>query len=189
VDPNRIAVDPVHNELFVPEGEMVLVYPREANGNVAPIRVLKGADTQLGAEAIAVDPVRNLLVVSGSSGRQNVKFRVFNRTDQGNVKPKAVIGGPKSGLRSLGGPFTVYPAKGWIVASDRGEGGMASDLSYVGVWSIEDNGDVPPRWRIAGPKGVLQMPRGVVLDPKHKELIVTDKRQNAVLTFSFPEIF
>ena len=55
--------------------------------------------------------------------------------------------------------------------------------------SIEDNGDVPPRWRVGGPKGVLLMPRGVALDPKHKELIVSDKRLNAVLTFSFPEMF
>jgi hypothetical protein len=33
------------------------------------------------------------------------------------------------------------------------------------------------------------MPRGVALNPKHKELLVSDKRKNAVLTFSFPEMF
>ena len=33
------------------------------------------------------------------------------------------------------------------------------------------------------------MPRGVTLNPKHKELIVSDKRLNAVLTFYFPELF
>jgi hypothetical protein len=30
---------------------------------------------------------------------------------------------------------------------------------------------------------------GVVLDSKHKELIVADMRLNAVLTYYFPEIF
>jgi len=108
----------------------VLVFPREANGNVASIRVLKGPDAGLGAAAVAVDPGRDLLVVAGGGGGRDsgTFFRIFNRTDQGNVKPKSVIGGPKSGLRSLGGPFAVYPPKGWIVVTDRGEGGLASEL-------------------------------------------------------------
>ena len=189
----RLAVDPVHNEIFVPMSDSVLVFDREANGNVAPIRVIKGPDTQLGASALAVDPVNNVLVVSGRTpgGRDRRTYlRIFNRTDEGNVKPKRVIGGPKSGLRQLGGPFTVYPPRGEIIASVRGEAGLlASDESYVAVWSIEDDGDVPPQWKIGGPKGVLRMPRGVALDPKNKSLIVTDKRLNAVLTFHFPEIF
>jgi hypothetical protein len=33
------------------------------------------------------------------------------------------------------------------------------------------------------------MPRGVAVIAKHKEVIVSDKRLNAVLTFYFPEIF
>src|SRR3990167_1321522 len=45
--PSRLAVDPVHSEIFVPEGDKVLVYPREGNGNVAPLRVIEGQDTQL----------------------------------------------------------------------------------------------------------------------------------------------
>jgi hypothetical protein len=118
---------------------------------------------------------------------------IFNRTDQGNVKPKATIGGPKSMLGSLGGPFAIYAPKGEILVSIRGAGvqigQLASDQSFVGVWSINDNGDVPPKWTIGGPNGVLMMPRGVTIDPKHKTLMVSDKRLNAVLTFSFPEIY
>ena len=38
-------------------------------------------------------------------------------------------------------------------------------------------------------KSQLKKPRGVALDPKHKELIVADMTLNAVLTYSFPEIF
>ena len=150
----------------------MLVFDREANGNVAPIRVIKGPDTQLGASALAVDPVNNVLVVSGRTpgGRDRRTYlRIFNRTDEGNVKPKRVIGGPKSGLRQLGGPFTVYPPRGEIIASVRGEAGLlASDESYVAVWSIEDDGDVPPHWKIGGPKGVLRMPRGWRWTPKTK---------------------
>jgi len=152
--PNRLAVDAVHNEIFmVGGGDEVWVFPREANGDVAPIRVLKGPDTQLGADAVAVDPVQNLLIVGSSTGRSTSRgggdrFLIFNRTDQGNVKPKAVIGGPKSGFQRLSGPFAVYPPKGWIIAGDRGGGAsneMASNESYVGIWSVNDNGDVPPK--------------------------------------------
>ena len=63
--------------------------------------------------------------------------------------------------------------------------------TFIGVWSINDNGDVPPRWKIPGgtAKSVMKKPRGVVLNPKHKELIVADMRLNAVLTYYFPEAF
>src|SRR5262244_141821 len=101
--------------------------------------------------------------------------------------------GPKSGLAHISGPFAVYPPKGEIIVSVRGSSSESNELSsdecFVGVWSIEDNGDVPPRWTIGGPKGILRMVRGVDLDPKNKSVIVTDKRLNAVLTFSFPEMF
>ena len=36
---------------------------------------------------------------------------------------------------------------------------------------------------------MLVMPRGIALDPKNKNLIVSDKRLNAVLTYYFPEMF
>ena len=42
VDPERLATDPVHSEIFVPQGNSVLVFARDANGDVAPIRILKG---------------------------------------------------------------------------------------------------------------------------------------------------
>ena len=67
-NPQRLGVDPVHNEIFVPQGRRVLVFDRTANGNVAPIRILEGPDTQLGASALAIDPVHNLLIVSGGGG-------------------------------------------------------------------------------------------------------------------------
>jgi hypothetical protein len=192
--PEHLDVDPIHNEIFVPTRDgAVLVFPREGRGDVAPIRVLRGPDTMLSGDVpIAVDPVNNLLMVGGSAGRGQVRLLIFNRTDSGNTKPKAVIGGPKSKLYSFGGPFAVYPPKGEILVSVRGPGPYAelsSDEAFVGVWSIHDNGDVPPKWTIGGPHGVLRMPRGVALDVKNKNMLVSDKRLNAVLTFNFPEIF
>ena len=70
-----------------------------------------------------------------------------------------------------------------------GESAQASDEAFMGVWSIYDNGDVGPRWTIGGPKGMLRRPHGVVVDAKNKTVIITDKYQNGVLTYSFPEMF
>jgi len=192
-DPDVLTSDPVHNEIFVPEGYAILVFAREANGNAAPIRVLKGPagqDYRLGMTA--VDPVHNVLVVAGSIGEHQPRLLIYNRTDQGNATPKAIIGGPKSGMRSAGGPFVVYPPKGEIILTIPAPGGDTNRFtgeSYVGVWSIQDNGDVPPRFTIGGPKGILQRPKGATIDVKNKSIIVSDKGLNAVMTYYFPELF
>jgi len=187
--PDQLAIDPVNNEIIIPENDSVLVFPREANGNVAPIRVLQGPDAFSDAGMVAVDPVNNLLIVTGrpaggtageSRGGGGGAIMIFNRADQGNVKPKAMISGPKVSLGGGNARVYVYPPRGMILVVGSG---------FVGVWSIHDRGDVPPRWTIGGPNGILEAVRGVALDPKHKSVIISDKRLNALLTYSFPEIF
>ena len=44
-------------------------------------------------------------------------------------------------------------------------------------------------WTIAGPQGLLRQPRGLVLDAKNKNIIVSDKFLNGVATYHFPELF
>ncbi len=191
---DRLDIDNVHNEIFVPEGDKILVYPRGAKGDVAPLRVIQGSHTQLeSAESLAVDPVHNLIVVGTNTGYRKEgaagALLIFNRTDSGNVRPRAVIQGPKSGIIRIT-QIQVYGPKGWIIATQPGRGNEEEPKgAFVGVWSMQDNGDVPPRWKIAGPKSAIKKPRGVALDVKHKELIIADMRLNAVLTYYFPEIF
>src|SRR5262245_7555739 len=61
---SRLDVDPVHNEIFTYTNRTIRVYPRDANGDVGPVRILEGPDTQLqNVYGIAVDPVNNLLFV------------------------------------------------------------------------------------------------------------------------------
>jgi len=191
-DPDKVDVDPVHNEVVVPEPTMILVYPREANGNVAPIRVLEGPDTMLrNVYAAAIDPVNNLILVSGNTNRRQGQAYVliFNRTDNGNVKPKAVIRGPQTGLTGTFG-IRSYGPRGWILVGVNGpSNSFPFDGAFVGVWSVKDNGDVPPRWTIGGPYGMLKQPRGIDVDPKNKTVLVSDKVMNAVLTYSVPEVF
>ena len=59
----------------------------------------------------------------------------------------------------------------------------------MGVWSVFDDGNVPPRLTIGGPNLLLKDGRGVTLDTKAKDVIVSDKTLNAVLRFHVPEAF
>src|SRR5258705_2739103 len=43
---DRLGVDPINNEIYVPEGKKLLVFPREGKGNVKPIRILEGPQTR-----------------------------------------------------------------------------------------------------------------------------------------------
>lgn len=191
---DRLDVDPINDEIFVPNDDSVLVFPRKASGNVAPIRVIQGANTQLrNAAAVSVDPVNNVVVVGLNrvgSNQQNGALLIYNRTDNGNVKLRNAIRGPKSGIVRIT-QMALNPPRKLIIAT---QPGVVEDMepqgAFVGVWNIDDNGDVPPLYRInAGPKSTLKKPRGVVLDYKHKEMILADMRLNAIVTFYFPEIF
>ena len=111
-------------------------------------------------------------------------------TDSGNVKPRGVIRGPKSGIIRVN-QMAVYPPKKLIVATMPGlEDLMEPPAAFLGFWSYDDNGDVPPKFKIPiGLRTTLKKPFGVVLDPRHKEVIISDMRQNGILTFLVPEAF
>jgi len=179
---DRLGVDPVNNEIYVPEGRKLLVFPRGANGNVKPIRILEGPDTTvLAARAVAIDPVRNLVVVGatpyGANGadERTSELAIFDRTANGNAKPLRVITG-MGGMQNI----AVYPESGLIF-------GVGS--SFVSVWRIDDSGKVPPRFTIGGPNGKLVDPRGVTINGKNKTVVISDKYLNAVLTYSVPQLF
>jgi hypothetical protein len=86
------------------------------------------------------------------------------------------------------GLIVAHPDRGLVLVGIRSEENSDPD-NYVGVWSVNDNGDVPARWRIGGPNSTLRQVRGIALDVKNKNVIVSDKYLNAVFTFNFPEIF
>ncbi|HEX9366301.1 MAG TPA: hypothetical protein VF921_06730 [Vicinamibacterales bacterium] len=179
---DRLAVDAVNNEIYVPEGRKVLVFPRDGNGNVKPKRVLEGPDTTiLAARAVAVDPTRNLLVVSATPAGGNpgdertTELAIFDRTAAGNARPVRVI----TGIGAMQN-IAVFPESGLIFGVGQ---------AYVGVWRIDDDGKVAPRYTIGGPNGKLVDPRGVTVDARNKTVIISDKYLNAVLTYSVPQLF
>jgi len=169
---DRVAVDPIRKEIFVGDGGQILVYPADANGDVAPIRALRGPDTMLegggGPPAIAVDPVTRTLIVATRG------LLIFDSTANGNVKPLRVITGDGAGAGRLAAAYN-----GLIFAGSRG--------NSVGVWSVNDSGNAPARFKIG--QGVLKEMRGLAVDAKNKSVIITDKELNAVMTWSVPEVF
>lgn len=197
---DRVEVDWVNNEIVVGIGEAILTFPRTANGDVAPLRVIKGPNAKLvGVQTVVVDPVTNVYVVGGnysggSSGQMGALgagggMATYPRMGNGDVPPKTVIVGPKTEIVRIN-QMAMIPQKGWIVASQPGAGGEQEPKNtFVGVWHVSDNGDVPPKWKLGGPKTQLKKPRGVTLNFKNKEVIVADMRTNSVLTFAFPAIF
>ncbi len=88
-------------------------------------------------------------------------------------------------------------SKGWIIA---GGGDFTAGYGFVGAWNITDNGDVAPRWRIPVQQLTGYDPYSLTIDPAHKEMLIaaaggngrlrpTRGVMNAIVTFSWPEIF
>jgi hypothetical protein len=207
---DTLEIDDTHGEILIPNRNGILAFPIEGNGDVAPLRNVEGNGWRTGG-GIAVDPIHNVLVTDGTimgektiakgraaggddgeGGSRRDTILIFDRLADGkDVKPIRAIRGPKTGIQAIR-QMQIYPPKGWIIIAQITDGGIEMpENAFVGVWSVNDDGDVPPRWKIdANPaKTGMQKPRGVALNPKNKELIVSDMRLNAVLTFFFPEMY
>ena len=194
--PEGYDIDPVHGEYFLPGPGSIRVFSRTADGKAEPIRVISGPDTGLGNEPgkLAVDPVSNLLAVGIQS--PSPQILIFNRTDQGNVKPRAVIAGPQTDLTTAPN-LKVIPETGMLLALQvKQEGGYSNadatrflhmePPSTLSVWNINDNGDVPPRFVLRGPESGLE---GNELTFNREEKTVIVGSATLLQEYHFPEIF
>jgi hypothetical protein len=145
------------------------VYPLDANGDVAPLRIIQGSKTQLDwAGGMVLDPDTENIYVANDVGESVL---VFKETDQGNVAPSAVIKGSKTGLS--------HPA------------GIAIDLMHKELWvsnmgnssatcySLNAKGNVAPVRTIrSAPVGRMSLkfgkPQGVTYDSKREQLLVSN---------------
>lgn len=215
--PETVAVDEKNDELFVgdPGDRRVLVFARDADGDAKPLRTIQGPKTRLlQVVGIAVDPVRDLLVVSTYSrlAGGTTGLLIFGRTDQGDVAPKRVIAGPKTGITRLR-QIALDPATGNIFVAainneylppydvDKPRAGLPRDVDlpspwntgtegFIGIWNDEtDEGDVAPRSLIKGRSTGIVHPAGVTFNAKDGEVIAPDAVWNGLFTFLRPELF
>lgn len=76
----------------------ITVYPLDARGDVAPLRVIRGPRTQLNwPTALSIDPRRGEIFVANDTGDS---ILVFSLTASGDVPPVRVIQGPRSMIKS-----------------------------------------------------------------------------------------
>ncbi len=145
----------------------ITVYSRNAQGNIAPLRIIEGPKTRLNWPAhMAVDEERGELYVANDMDNSILVFRV---TDQGDVAPARIIRGPKTGLQN--------------------PSGLALDLKNQEVWAANmgnhsatvypllANGDVVPLRTIRSgpadePSLLIVNPGGVGYDSTREEVLV-----------------
>jgi hypothetical protein len=215
--PETVAVDEKNDELFVgdPGDRRVLVFKRDADGNARPLRTIQGPKTKLlQVVGVAVDPNRDLLVVSSYSRLPEgvTGLLIFGRTDEGDVAPRRVIAGPRTGITRLR-QIALDPDTGKIFAAvinneylppydiDRPRSGLDPDVElpspwntgtegFIGVWDDErDAGDVPPRSIIKGRSTGIVHPAGVTFNARDGEVIAPDAIWNGLFTFLKPDLF
>ena len=182
-DPHGIAVDSARKLMFVVnygnaktgarsgpgsfQMPSISVYPLDAAGDVAPLRVIQGDKTQLNWPAgMTIDPEEGLLYVANDGGHSVVAFRV---NDDGNVAPHRIIKGSKTTLISPTGVAVDAKARELWVSSFGNHS--------ASVFPLTANGDVAPRRTIrAAPKGEMALgignPGAVAYDTKRKEILV-----------------
>jgi hypothetical protein len=114
---------------------------------------------------------------------------IFDRMASGNTKPLRVIRGPQTQIDRIN-QMQVWPEGRLIFVAMPGlQGYMEPPRVFLGIWSLDDNGDVAPKWAIAGDQTGMKKTFGVALNPEQKEIYVSDMRTHGVFTFSAPEVF
>jgi DNA-binding beta-propeller fold protein YncE len=143
------------------------VYPLDASGDVAPLRVIQGPKTQLNwAGGLAVDPDSGLLWIANDQGNNVIAFK---ETDEGNVAPTRVLKGPKTGIKNPTGVAVDTKNKELWVAN--------LGNSSATVYALGANGDAAPLRTIrSAPAGRTSVkfgkPQSVAYDTKREQYLV-----------------
>jgi DNA-binding beta-propeller fold protein YncE len=99
---------------FLPSS--ITVFDGDANGDVAPLRVIQGPLSQIDwPMGVVVDEVNNEIIVANNGDNS---ILVFPRTATGDVPPKRAIRGPLTGVK---GPMGVAIAKDEIYVANFGD--------------------------------------------------------------------
>jgi DNA-binding beta-propeller fold protein YncE len=213
--PWQVALDLKHDELYAANfmGDNILVFRRGADANVTPLRAISARKSGMRRPAgVAVDPDNNMLVATTMTSAEALSRHhergglfVFDRTDNGEVRPRGIIAGPKTGIYSArnvaihqGHIFVTVQNLLWTPTYDLGgfrcRPGVTEPpafvwthpLGFVGVWRETDNGDVPPRGVIRGNDSGLYGPQGLAIDAEDGEVLVSDR--SAIYSFIVPQL-
>ncbi|NDD91848.1 hypothetical protein EBZ37_07160 [bacterium] len=154
--PNQLVVDLEHDELITGSysgSSGVVVFPRTANGNVAPSRQITGPTTRLmNVSGVFYDSTNEEILVADRSGG----IRIFSRVANGDVAPLRVIEGGNTLISTEPGQLLVDPETNLIHLVDY-------DHSAIYSYLRTDDGDVAPQKIISGMNTRISGPWGLTL--------------------------
>ncbi len=175
-----IAVDPVHNLIIAanrsaggPNG--LYMFDRMANGDVAPLRHIGGSNSGILGRyrQLKMDAERGMLYVAVQAFRRQRPTPAKEANLYNNEQALAV-------LRAE----VEKEAKDEDNLDDEGSGDTAG---FIGVWSVMDDGDVPPRMIIRGPGTRSGGFGGVAVNPTNGEVFGVGN--NSFMTYLVPQFF
>jgi DNA-binding beta-propeller fold protein YncE len=151
------------------EPPSITVYPKNAQGDTAPLRVIQGSKTQMDwPTALAVHPDRGEVFVANDTGDSVI---VFPTNATGDVAPIRVIKGPRTMIKNpTGVTLDLKNNELWVA-------NFGSHSATV--FAVDANGNVPPKrvirsGPISAPSPKLSNAHTVAFDTKRDEILVAN---------------
>lgn len=183
---NGLYIDPKNGDIYSVEtdtGDKVVIFPRDANGNVHPGRILA---TPHRGFSLAVDEERQELFVGV---QYPPEVAVYRKTASGDEKPLRSLQGESTQLSDVHGIAIDTKNKLLFVLN----WGHVSDYRIVGTGRFEDpsitvypldaNGDAGPMRVIQGSRTQLNWPAQMAIDVEAGYLYVANDMGHSVLAF------
>ena len=149
------------------EGPSITVYAQNAQGDVAPVRIIAGPKTLFNwPTGIAVDPDRDELFISNDNGDEVLVFRA---SANGDVAPIRVLKGPKTQIQNPTGLYLdLHNNELWVA-------NFGNHMATV--YARDAAGDTPPLRVIRSapadaPTPMIGNPHPVAYDTKRDEILV-----------------
>jgi 6-phosphogluconolactonase (cycloisomerase 2 family) len=164
-DSSAIALDTVHNEIFVAVEDSIYVYPRTADGDIAPLRTIYSPDFSY--SAIAVDPLHNEIFVAQALSiavyARTTSIAVYARTANGRDAPLRTI--------SVNETASFRPQRAIAVDSVNNEIILAiGETQAINVYARTANGNAAPLRTIY--LNYVWSPSDIAVDTVNNEIII-----------------
>ena len=183
---NGLSVDPKTGEIYsvsMDTEDNVIVFPPNAQGNIAPERILKTPHRNF---ASGIDDEKNELYVTI---QYPPKVVVYRKNAAGNEPPLRTLEGPHTLLHDTHGLALDLKRKLMIVGtwgSDSDPNTAGSGKFYppsINVYPLDASGDTAPLRVIQGPRTQLDWAGGISLDTDTGLLYVANDVGNSILVF------
>jgi 6-phosphogluconolactonase (cycloisomerase 2 family) len=183
---NGLYIDPKNGDIYSVASDTadnMIVFPRDAKGNMAPSRQLKTPHRNF---ATAVDEEKSEVFITI---QYPPKVVVYRKQAAGTEMPIRVLEGPHTGMSDAHGMAIDVQKKLLFVSS----WGNASDYTVAGsgkfyppsitVYPLDASGDTPPLRTIQGPKTQLDWAAAMAIDTEAGIVFMANDLGNEIIGF------